>query len=76
PHAVRRAAGHGHIGELPPAPAAAFVRAGMIGTTPRPVAPDAMRALLYAAWMGTQTYLIEGKPFIDRQFAALAAAGG
>ena len=48
----------------------------MIGTTPRPVAPDAMRALLYAAWMGTQTYLIEGKPFIDRQFAALAAAGG
>ena len=38
--------------------------------------PDAMRALLYAAWMGTQTYLIEGKPFIDRQFAALAAAGG
>lgn len=65
-----------HIGEMPPAKAAAFVRSGMIGTTPRPVAPDAMRALLYAAWLGTQTYLLEGKPFLDRQFAALTAAGG
>ncbi len=60
-----------HIGEMQPAAAAEFVRAGMIGSTPRDVSADAMKALLYCAWIGSQSYLEHGKPFLDRQMAAL-----
>lgn len=61
-----------HLASMPLADAVAFVRGGMAGSYARPnITANDMRCLMLAAHAGSQQYLIEGAPYMDRVRAEL-----
>ena len=59
-----------YIAEMDYADSAAFVRRGMIGSTPRILTSDEMRALLYWLYYNSQRHLREGASLINDLMAA------